>query len=58
MESPRLKPSLKIDGARFILTVDPERRIIRDGSILVEGQKIVGLGKAAGPGAYRGGPRH
>ena len=47
MGSPRLKPSLKIDGARFILTVDPERRIIRDGSILVEGQKIVRLGKAA-----------
>ena len=38
-------PTLKIDGARFILTVDPERRIIRDGSILVQGQRIVQVGK-------------
>ena len=28
--------TLKIDGARFIVTVDPERRIIQDGSILIE----------------------
>ena len=34
---------LKIDGARFIVTVDPERCIIRDGSILIEGQRIVRL---------------
>ena len=33
--------TLKIDGARFIVTVDPERRIIQDGSILIEGQRIV-----------------
>ena len=39
-------PTLKIDGARFILTVDPERRIIQDGSILVQGQRIVQVGKA------------
>ena len=32
--------TLKIDGARFIVTVDPERRIIQDGSILIEGQRI------------------
>ena len=38
--------TLKIDGARFIVTVDPERRIIRDGSILIEGQRIVQVGKA------------
>ncbi len=37
----------KIQGARFIVTVDPERRIIRDGSILVEGQKIAQVGKAS-----------
>jgi cytosine/adenosine deaminase-related metal-dependent hydrolase len=37
--------TLKIDGARFIVTVDPERRIIRDGSILIEGQRIVQVGK-------------
>src|SRR2546428_9536178 len=39
--------TLKIDGARFIVTVDPERRIIRDGTILIEGQRIVQVGKAA-----------
>src|SRR2546422_7890512 len=38
--------TLKIDGARFIVTVDPERRIIQDGSILIEGQRIVQVGKA------------
>src|SRR5919109_4163052 len=38
--------TLKIDGARFIVTVDPERRIIRDGSILIEDQRIVQVGKA------------
>lgn len=37
---------LKIHNARFILTVDSERRIIRGGSILVEGSRIVGIGKA------------
>lgn len=40
-------PTLKIDGAKFILTVDPQRRIIRDGSILIDGQEIVRLGKAS-----------
>ena len=40
-------PTLKIEGARFILTVDPQRRIIRDGSILVQGQRIVQVGKAS-----------
>ena len=39
--------SLKIEGARFVVTVDPERRIIADGSILVEGQRITRVGKAA-----------
>jgi 5-methylthioadenosine/S-adenosylhomocysteine deaminase len=39
--------TLKIQNARFILTVDPQRRIIRDGSILVEGQRITRLGKAS-----------
>src|SRR5215510_10287682 len=38
--------TLKIDGARFIVTVDPERRIIQDGSILIEDQRIVQVGKA------------
>ncbi len=39
--------SLKIEGARFIVTVDPERRIIQDGAILVEGQRITRVGKTA-----------
>lgn len=39
--------TLKIEGARFIITVDPQRRIIRDGSILIEGQRIVRVGKAS-----------
>ena len=39
--------TLKIEGARFIITVDPERRIIRDGAILIDGQRITRVGKAA-----------
>jgi cytosine/adenosine deaminase-related metal-dependent hydrolase len=39
--------TLKIEGARFVVTVDPERRIIQDGTILVEGQRIANIGKAA-----------
>jgi 5-methylthioadenosine/S-adenosylhomocysteine deaminase len=38
--------SLKIDRARYILTVDEQRRIIRDGSILIEGGRIVRVGRA------------
>ena len=37
---------LKIDNARFILTLDGQRRIIKDGSIVIEGQKITQVGKA------------
>ena len=39
--------TLKIEHARFALTLDAERRIIQDASILVEGQRIVRVGKAA-----------
>lgn len=39
--------SIKIDCARFVLTLDPERRIIRDGSVVIEGQRITQVGKAA-----------
>ena len=39
--------TLKIDHARFIITVDPERRIIQDGALLVEDQRISRIGKAA-----------
>ena len=38
-------PTLKVEGASFVLTVDPQRRIIQDGSILIEGQEIVRVGK-------------
>ncbi len=40
------QPSLKIDRARYLLTVDGQRRIIRDGSILVEDGRITRVGKA------------
>jgi cytosine/adenosine deaminase-related metal-dependent hydrolase len=40
-------PSLKIEHARYVVTVDPERRIIQDGSILVEDGRIRRVGKAA-----------
>jgi cytosine/adenosine deaminase-related metal-dependent hydrolase len=46
----------KIDHARFVLTLDPQRRIVRDGSILLEGNRITRVGKAtelAGVGADR-----
>jgi cytosine/adenosine deaminase-related metal-dependent hydrolase len=39
--------TLKIENARYVVTLDVERRIIRDGSILVEGRRIRRVGKAA-----------
>ncbi len=39
--------TLKIEAARFILTMDPQRRIIADGTILLDGQRIRAVGKAA-----------
>jgi len=48
--------TLKIDNARFILTLDPKRTIIQDGSIVIEGQTITQVGKAkelANAGASR-----
>src|SRR5262245_33267238 len=39
--------TLKIEHARYVLTLDGERRIIQDGSILVEGPSITRVGKAA-----------
>ena len=38
--------TVKIEGARFIITMDPERRIIRDGSLVIQGQNIIQVGKA------------
>jgi 5-methylthioadenosine/S-adenosylhomocysteine deaminase len=40
-------PSLKIENARYVVTVDRERRIIQDGSILVESGRITSVGKGA-----------
>ena len=37
--------TLKVEGARYIITVDPQRRIIKDGTMLVQGQRIVQIGK-------------
>jgi 5-methylthioadenosine/S-adenosylhomocysteine deaminase len=39
--------SLKIEHARYVITVDAERRIIQDGSILIENGRITRAGKAA-----------
>ncbi|MEE9144989.1 MAG: hypothetical protein V3U06_09515, partial [Candidatus Binatia bacterium] len=38
--------TLKIDNASFILTLDGQRRIIKEGSIVIVGQKITQVGKA------------
>ena len=38
--------TLKIDRARYVVTLDPERRIIRDGSIVVDGTRIARVDKA------------
>lgn len=38
--------TLKIENARFILTLDPQRRIIENGSVLIQGERIQQVGKA------------
>jgi cytosine/adenosine deaminase-related metal-dependent hydrolase len=40
-------PRLKIERARYVLTVDPSRRIIADGTIVVDGQRISHVGTTA-----------
>ena len=39
--------TLKLDNARFVVTVDPERRVIQHGSLVVQGQRITHVGQAA-----------
>ena len=39
--------TLKIENARYVITVDAQRRIVQGGSILVEGARIGRVGKAA-----------
>jgi 5-methylthioadenosine/S-adenosylhomocysteine deaminase len=48
------EPSLKIENARYIVTVDRERRIIQGGTILVEDGRIVRVDKAAQLAGARG----
>jgi cytosine/adenosine deaminase-related metal-dependent hydrolase len=40
-------PSIKIDNARYLVTVDPQRRIVQGGSVLIEDGRIRQIGKAA-----------
>jgi cytosine/adenosine deaminase-related metal-dependent hydrolase len=39
-------PTLKIDHARYVVTLDGTRRIIQDGAILVEGPRVTRVGRA------------
>ena len=39
--------TLKIDGVRYIVTMDPERRIVAGGSVVITGNKISHVGKSA-----------
>ncbi len=48
-------PSLKIENARYVLTLDRQRRIIQDGAIVVEGGRISHVGKAGELAAVRAG---
>ena len=47
--------TLKIENARFVLTLDAERRIVADGAIVVEGSRISHVGKNARPAGRCGG---
>src|SRR4029079_14072316 len=39
--------SLKVDNARYLITVDPQRRILQGGSVLIDDGRIRQVGKAA-----------
>ena len=39
--------TLKIENARYIITMDGGRRIIRDGAVVIEGSRIAQVGKSA-----------
>ena len=45
--------SLKISGAKFLLTLDPRRRVIEDGAVVVEGGRITHVGKSPELGGVR-----
>ena len=40
-------PTILIHGAKFLVTMDSQRRIIQDGALLIEGQRITRVGKTA-----------
>ena len=40
-----MKRSIKITKAKFVVTIDSERRIIKDGAVLIENDRIVKVGK-------------
>ncbi len=39
--------TIKIEGARYIITMDEDRRIIQDGAVIIEGSRIAQVGKSA-----------
>src|SRR5262245_59119659 len=39
--------TLKIDHARYVVTLDPQRRIVQDGAVLIDDGRITRVGKAA-----------
>jgi len=39
--------SLRIENARYIITMDDDRRIIRDGAVVIEDSRIVQVGRSA-----------
>jgi len=45
--------SIKIENARYVITVDAERRILEGGSILIEDGRISRIGKTASLGGVR-----
>ena len=44
---PMTAQTLKVDHARYVLTLDAQRRIIQDGAVLIEAGRITRIGKAA-----------
>ncbi len=48
---------LRVDGADWLLTVDRDRRILRDGAVAVTGGRIVAVGKTAEVAAQHAAPR-
>jgi cytosine/adenosine deaminase-related metal-dependent hydrolase len=45
--------TLKIDHARYVVTLDPQRRIVQDGAVLIQDGRVRQVGKAAELAAVR-----